>query len=856
LTGKGSRQALARDALALLALAAFCAALLRKTLLQGGAMLGYDLYTYFYPAKAYAAAALLRGELPLWNPFIYLGAPFLANVQMAALYPPDLLFLTLSFPQAVAWSQWLHLCAGAAGMYALCRWGWGLDATGGLVGAVAFAGSGFLGAHMGHMNQVHASVWLPWIALCYWRLAALVPNLAALAPNLAARWRRRRCASGPHVGAPPVPPPACPAGRPGERRHWAPWLVAGGVAVALQLTAGHTQEAYYSLFALGLLALGFTVFPPARAPRRWAHLPALAALAANGALLAGAQLLPAVELARLSYRQGGIPLEEAVAYAVSRTNILETVLPTFWSLPSQEVTGYVGVVALPLAVAGIAASAARRTVLALAVLAALSLTLSLGLYTPLYALLYAWVPLFDSFRAPGRWLLIWTFALAGLAAHGATALRYGQPAAARERLALRYAVALCVAAGALLLFAARTNYVHAIQWLPQARVALLWGLAAVAGSALGLLGLLSPLRAVRLALPAALAIELALAAREMEYNRPGPAALYLEPPAVATYLRQSLGEGAGGARVVSLAVEERLDAERLGRAVPHGTDDEKRYASMRESLKPNLGVAYGLPTVDGYDGGLLPTRVYAQWKSLLITAEPAVPHYTLPAQAHGRADAALLATLGVRFLLTDGRNGPPGPGWRLRDDAPGAAWLYENEHPHDRARLVTEVVVEPDADAALERLRTLDLQRAAIVDRPVALPRSPAPAPEHAGLAQEVRLVRYSAQEVVLETRSPAPALLVLADSAYPGWRSTVDGRPAEVVRANRLLRAVAVPAGIHQVRFWFDPWSVKLGLAVSALAIGANALLLAWWRRGRPLAGASRGGASAGRAVGRDVDG
>src|SRR5262249_30077231 len=152
--------------------------------------------------------------------------------------------------------------------------------------------------------------------------------------------------------------------------------------------------------------------PPARAPVRWTHPLAFAAVVLDGALLAGAQLVPAAELARYSYRQGGVPLDEAVAFAVERTNILESLLPTFLSLPSQEVTGYVGVAVLPLVLVAFVLSPARRTVLGLGGLVLLAVTLAMGSYSPLYGLLYAWVPLFDSFRAPGRWLLISGFGLA------------------------------------------------------------------------------------------------------------------------------------------------------------------------------------------------------------------------------------------------------------------------------------------------------------------------------------------------------------------------------------------------------------------------------------------------------------
>ena len=81
-------------------------------------------------------------------------------------------------------------------------------------------------------------------------------------------------------------------------------------------------------------------------------------------------------------------------------------------------------------------------------------------------------------------------------------------------------------------------------------------------------------------------------------------------------------------------------------------------------------------------------------------------------------------------------------------------------------------------------------------------------------------------------------SLLVVSDSYYPGWRAAVDGRPAPLLRTNVLLRGVPVPAGRHQVRLWFDPLSVRLGFALSALALVANGAALG-------STGAGGGGAS-----------
>lgn len=65
---------------------------------------------------------------------------------------------------------------------------------------------------------------------------------------------------------------------------------------------------------------------------------------------------------------------------------------------------------------------------------------------------------------------------------------------------------------------------------------------------------------------------------------------------------------------------------------------------------------------------------------------------------------------------------------------------------------------------------------------------------------------------------APADGLLVLSESYYyPGWRAVVDGIATPILRANVALSAVPVRAGVHQVEFVFDPWSMKVGMAVTA---------------------------------------
>jgi uncharacterized membrane protein YfhO len=80
-----------------------------------------------------------------------------------------------------------------------------------------------------------------------------------------------------------------------------------------------------------------------------------------------------------------------------------------------------------------------------------------------------------------------------------------------------------------------------------------------------------------------------------------------------------------------------------------------------------------------------------------------------------------------------------------------------------------------------------------------------------------------------LEATSSRSAVLVLADAHDPGWRASVDGKPATLLRANVAFRAVPVPAGRHTVELVYRPRRLLLGLAVSGLAaVVAAAMLVA----------------------------
>ena len=87
-------------------------------------------------------------------------------------------------------------------------------------------------------------------------------------------------------------------------------------------------------------------------------------------------------------------------------------------------------------------------------------------------------------------------------------------------------------------------------------------------------------------------------------------------------------------------------------------------------------------------------------------------------------------------------------------------------------------------------------------------------------------MVDWRPDRAVVEATLSRAGYLVLVDAFDPGWRASVDGAPAEVLRANLAFRAVALGAGTHRVELAYRPASVRIGLALSAAALAAAVLL------------------------------
>jgi hypothetical protein len=75
----------------------------------------------------------------------------------------------------------------------------------------------------------------------------------------------------------------------------------------------------------------------------------------------------------------------------------------------------------------------------------------------------------------------------------------------------------------------------------------------------------------------------------------------------------------------------------------------------------------------------------------------------------------------------------------------------------------------------------------------------------------------------------PCAGMVIISQTFYPGWRASVDGRPAKLYQADGFLDGIAVPAGQHLITLSWRPWTVFAGAALSAAS--AVFLVLAYKR-------------------------
>jgi hypothetical protein len=740
-----------RPVLAMLALAAI---VIGWPWLSGRVTIPWDAKAHFQPQIQFLAQSLARGESPFWAPYVFSGQPQIADPQ-SMMFSPAFLLLSLLNPAPSLWAADVTLLAmvfvgGAALMLWFRDQGW--HWAGALIAALAFGHGASMAWRIQHIGQVLSLAYLPITILCLDRALA-----------------RRSVAYG----------------------------VAAGVAAAL-IVLGRDQVALLSLYLLAGFAAWRILATDRPLQTARTNLLPLAAGAASAVIVFAIPVLLTVLFAAESNRPE-IDYIGAGRGSLHPALLLTLVAPDafgasgrmeeYWGPPSFAWSGtglfiaqnvgelYIGAISLLLILlAGVRGQLWAREIRFFTIAAIAMLLYALGWYTPAFQVFYTLLPGISLYRRPADATFLVGALGAVLAGYAAHRLFTDRKADISRQQALIVGGTI---GGAILLFVLLAVWRDRLPLLPFPL-----GISALTFAAAGLL--LYWVRPRMAAQPTLAAILLvAFTTLDLAYHN-GPNGSSALPPSTYEVL-QPTSNNATIAILKSKVVD----------------DDKRRDRIELAGLGfhwPNASLTHSLENTLGYN----PLRL-----GLYSEATGAEDHVGLPDQRKFSPlfpsyRSKLADLLGLRFIATgaaiETMDTKLKPGDLPLVARTSDGFIYENPGAFDRVLFATAA-----QSADFERLLH-DGQWPNVDLKTTVLLQDAPPARATPARPGQVQIASYRNTEVVVDADSPDGGWVVLNDVWQPWWFAEVDGRPAEILRANVLFRAVAVPPGRHQVRFTFHP--------------------------------------------------
>jgi len=739
-----------------------------KILLHPNQMIyGKDIVSLGYPGYFFADNMLKNGTLPFWEPYASSGNPFILNAVTFIFYPINLIMFSI-FPVYLGFGYnfILHTFLAGLFMYIFMRY-IQLDKMSSFLSSIIFMFSGYAIPHIyaGHDVFIAAGCWVPLIFLLF--MIAL--NKRSLFYGLLT-----------------------------------------GIPIGIQLLVGHIQIPYYTIFALGLYLL-FRCFLIVRENRDYKtvfklfYIFALALVV--GILLSAIYLIPAFELSKYITRAGGVNYDFATSYSFPLQNFITFILPNFfgnpdinyWGQPNYwELSSYIGILPLFLVFIAIYFKRDKKHVLFFTGLAFLSLLFALGRNTPVYWLLWKFLPGLSMLRCPARFLFLFTFSASILSGFGFSFLREKLTLPDREKvwkfvkiLTVLILLLLCVT---ILTHIARDQiiqfgqkmlkqryYAHGLDYIHTHAIeyyflkinliysTIIGGLLSLLVLSLGSVSILAlrikekiPIRCFNI-----IVILFILFNLWFYYigfiNTKDPKEIYSEPDYVAFLKINSAGY---------------------------------RVYNIDNKIQPNFQIIYGIHTVGGYNP--YPLSRYNQLLDCIRNLED--------------KNHPILNLLNVKYILTSTRL--KGSGYKLVYNK-NNIYIYENEQALPKAFVIHNLKTISEKNV-IKELKNNNFNP---VDAVILEEKSKSGVLSNRGF-DEVEVKKYSPNEIILETNVAQPGFLVLSEIYYPDWKVYVDGKQRKIYRAYHALRSVYLDEGQHTVRFVYSSLSFRIGSWITFLTL------------------------------------
>lgn len=745
---------------------------------------GGDLLTQQLPWHQWAQDEFAAGRFPLWASSPFGGMPLFAGMQPGVLFPLHLLWMLMPIGAGLGVIMALKMWLAGVGMWVFLR-AFKLHPMAACIGALSFMFSTSMVNWLtwGNSNLILLLPWLAWAVYAWWVEGSR--------------------------GA----------------------LVALAVLVGLAILAGHPETLFLASITMAIWTLGLLLADRNTGRVRLSRLAGLAMAMAVGFLIGMIQLLPFLEIVPLTHQVAVrqslgqvnthfyLPAKYLLDWLVPRSDgyMPDAVLGTTFLF--TESNGYVGLVPIIGLLFTVVAALQRRLRLGL-VLPWIAVVLFAGFitYDDTVGSIIRSLPFFNQ-SINVRWVIVVGFALIVMGAFGWDWLAR---TAASASVSGRYKVILggslvLVAVGAVLMAANALGLLpkpvleKAGPWLHvNGDYALYWSVwfMGIGLMALGLAGVWATSSRGRRIAPAAIALLLIvdLWTLLMPINGTAPADQYYP----STSFQQQV------------------------KAVMPATE---RVLVEGEVMPANTGLIYKIRDWRASDA-MTSERAYQALLTLDIDIKTSVPDEYTGVLRHTSREVGPL--FGMQYYIFEAGINPNYPVeegappftrlvnkdglslWRA-EGVPGFAYLSDN---------VQTVSNEKGAlawmnDSSWEKTRSYAAVVEAQPEQIASIKRDPAgSSPGRADVEQ------YTPGHIRIGTDARRPALLVVAESWYPGWSALLDGKPTPILRTNYLSQGIQVPEGKHIVEMDYRPASMTYGSLASGAGLLGLAAMAVWAKR------------------------
>ncbi len=246
-----------------------------------------------------------------------------------------------------------------------------------------------------------------------------------------------------------------------------------------------------------------------------------------------------------------------------------------------------------------------------------------------------------------------------------------------------------------------------------------------------------------------------------------------------------------------------------------------RVLNLAANIFNDASTSYYHQSIGGYHGAKL--KRYKELIDYSLTQEVTVMKTALQRQDSSVRDILssqpVINMLNTKYIIYNPESMP-----HVNAGAMGNAWF------------VTNIKWVANADAEIAAMNNTDFRNTVLIDERFKDKLSgfnPSPDP-----AASIALTSYKPNHLTYKTSSSSDQLAVLSEIYYDkGWNAFIDGKPADFVRADYVLRAMKIPAGQHVIEYKFEPAVVatgeKISLACSALLL-IFAAFAAWKEFGK----------------------